>query len=112
MPLPAKVTYVSAVDSYLADLAAAFRALRNDLVHDRPSGQLSMNLEFGLRMDGDYAQPPVPKITLQFYHHYSWESSTITVSGLEFEEVRSELFRRLGRDSNLKRLANQKGSVE
>jgi hypothetical protein len=110
MSLPDTITYSSNVDSYISDIGKAFRAMRNDLTAERPSGTLTLTLDFPLRMDGDAGVPPVPVIKLVFYHHYVWDDNAITVKGLEFKEVRDELFRRLGRDSNLKRIANMKGA--
>lgn len=105
--LPTTQTFESPVDSIIRDLNVAFRAFRRDLSETHPSGELTLSLTFPTRMDADFRELSVPKIELKFYHYQSY-NAWITAEGLEWEEVKSEMFRRLSRDKTLKRLTNLK----
>jgi len=107
-----KPTFHTVVDGYVESLGKAVRALRNDLLESHPSGNLSFRLELPTRMDADPSALPVPEIVLTFYHYSIYDTNSVTVKGLEWDEVRDEFFRRLGRDRTLKRLSAAKGRVE
>jgi hypothetical protein len=107
-----KPTYHTAVDGYIESLGKAVRALRNDLLESHPSGTLTFYLELPTRMDADPSAVPVCEIRLTFYHYSIYDTNSVTVKGMEWDEVRDEFLRRLGRDRSLKRLAHQKGQVE
>jgi len=108
LPSTEHFQYESPVDSYIRDLNVAARALRRELMESHPSGTLTFTVTFPMRMDLEWNKLAVPKISLSFYHYESF-NTTVTVEGLEWEEVKGEILRRLGRDKSLKRLANLSG---
>jgi hypothetical protein len=98
--------YVPIVDGSISDINLAFRALRNEIALSNPSGELTLTLIFTSRIDADGSSLSVPKIKLSFYHYQNFEGY-INAEGLEWEETKKELIRKLRRDVNLKRLSHE-----